>query len=758
MVKKYKWMGSLLLVFTLAISACSTVSAQVPSPTSSKSEVRTQVPGLIAATATPFVAGSPDAAGDGIVPVAGSQTLTVTSAENGKTITLQIGDRFALKLGEDPYWTVSVADPAVVSRVVNILTVRGVQGIYEAHQVGRTTLTANNSATGARFRLDVVVQGQATSTSASGQAVAFNQIHMVTSSDGWALGAPLSGVQNTGASPATSAIYHTEDGGQVWQNVTPENVTLNRFALAFFLNASQAWLVNSDIFSNGGSQVVVYHTLDAGATWIRGETTQINNGYPIGVEFLADGRNGWLTVTSGPGAGSEPVSLYRSNDGGITWQLISEPQNGQRAATPGSLPVGCIKSGIVFSTPNDGWATGSCPGGPMSFFKSSDGGQTWQRASLPVPQGYPANSFSDCQCALTTPEFVTSQAGFLGLSIFQPDKQEAFLYLTHDAGQTWKPLSLPVSQLPAALDFASLKDGWLLDGQQTLYVTHDGGSSWQSIGKLPVETVFGGLDFTNAQDGFLTNGIQVFVTHDGGVNWNSFSVTAVPEPGLVTNPPAGNPTPTPRAGIPIPSSEHAIAFAANAVSDVFTTRLQTGQPIAYRIHVLPKQYLLVTANGEVKFQIFNPQRRPVSHVISAPGPLVLKINQNGSYHIAFEGQGKLTFSVYVTPLANNSIIKGLVPASPQRIRFAPGGTSVSVSTQMQRDKAQAYVLRARAGQTMLVSTQGDVTVILFDPNGALLNPVSAQLGEWHFNLPQNGDYDLILLGQKTVSMKVRIPQ
>jgi photosystem II stability/assembly factor-like uncharacterized protein len=757
MVKNYKWMGSLLLVFALALSACSTVSAQVPSPTASNSGAQTQEPSLVAATATPFEAASSGAAGEGTVATAVSQTLTVTSAENGKTLTLQVGDRFALKLGEDPNWTVSVTDPAVVSRVVNIQTVRGVQGIYEAHQVGRTALTASNSATGASFHLDIVVQGLATSTLASGQAVGFNRLHMVTPLEGWALGGPANSAQNTNAFPQTQAIYHTENGGQVWQDVTPVHVTLNRFALAFFLNASQAWLVNSNILDNGDSEFTVYHTLDGGATWTRSETAQINNGYPIDVEFLADGKNGWLTVTSGPGAGSEPVSLYHSSDGGLTWQLISEPQYGQRPATPGSLPDGCIKSGILFNSPSGGWATGNCPGGPMFFFHSKDGGQTWQRVSLPVPQGYPANTFSDCQCFLTTPEFVTPQNGFVAISIFQPNQQKAFLYTTQDAGQTWKPYTLPVSQLPSAPDFASVQDGWLLDNQQTLYATHDGGASWQSVGKLPVETVLGGLNFISAQDGFLSDGEQLFNTQDGGVSWTATTATAVTEPGLVINPTPTGPTPTPQTGIPLPASAHTITFAANTVSDVFTTQLEAGKPIAYRIHVLPRQYLMVTTNGEAKFQVYDPQGRPVSQVLSASGPLTLRIDQNGSYRIVFAGQGKLTFSVYATPLANNSLLHGLVPASSQRIRFPQGGTSASLSVQMQRDKPQAYVLRARAGQTMLVDTQGDVTVVLFGPNGTLLSPASGKPGEWRFDLPENGDYDLVLLGQKTVIMKVQIP-
>jgi hypothetical protein len=71
-----------------------------------------------------------------------TDTLTVTRDDNGRTITLQPGDRFLLKLGDDLDWTVAVDDPSVVSRVPNITVVRGAQGVYEARNTGATDLTA----------------------------------------------------------------------------------------------------------------------------------------------------------------------------------------------------------------------------------------------------------------------------------------------------------------------------------------------------------------------------------------------------------------------------------------------------------------------------------------------------------------------------------------------------------------------------------------------------------------------------------------
>jgi hypothetical protein len=76
----------------------------------------------------------------GVSTPSGQQTVTL--ADNGKTIDLQVGQSFLLALGTGYDWSVDLADQSVVSRVVGILVVRGAQGIYKAHQPGHTTLTA----------------------------------------------------------------------------------------------------------------------------------------------------------------------------------------------------------------------------------------------------------------------------------------------------------------------------------------------------------------------------------------------------------------------------------------------------------------------------------------------------------------------------------------------------------------------------------------------------------------------------------------
>ena len=112
---------TVLLLASLMLVSCGTTATPTVNPT---------------ATPTPTATATP------ITPQPPSQTRSITLADNGQTIELHVGERFLLNLGPGYIWTVNVADTSVVSRVVNVLVIRGAQGIYEASQPGTTTLTA----------------------------------------------------------------------------------------------------------------------------------------------------------------------------------------------------------------------------------------------------------------------------------------------------------------------------------------------------------------------------------------------------------------------------------------------------------------------------------------------------------------------------------------------------------------------------------------------------------------------------------------
>ena len=83
----------------------------------------------------------PAAVTPAVTPVTDSSTVTL--GDNGKSITLRVGDRFLLSLGEADDWTLSIDDQSVVSRVMGVMTVRGSQGLFEGRKAGQTILRAS---------------------------------------------------------------------------------------------------------------------------------------------------------------------------------------------------------------------------------------------------------------------------------------------------------------------------------------------------------------------------------------------------------------------------------------------------------------------------------------------------------------------------------------------------------------------------------------------------------------------------------------
>ena len=77
--------------------------------------------------------------------VTAQESQTITLEDNGRTITLNVNETFLLNLGEGYDWDITIDDQTIFSRVVNVLVVRGAQGIYVAHRPGNATLTAVGS-------------------------------------------------------------------------------------------------------------------------------------------------------------------------------------------------------------------------------------------------------------------------------------------------------------------------------------------------------------------------------------------------------------------------------------------------------------------------------------------------------------------------------------------------------------------------------------------------------------------------------------
>src|ERR1700716_2251537 len=135
----------------IVISACQSAAPIAPAPptagptsTSSGAAAPTNAPALgidlrVPPTRAPRASPSPIASAVGV-------SVTVTLADDGRTISLQTGQRALVSLGDDFDWTVQVEDASILSRVTGGTVLCGAQVLYQANRVGQTTLTASGDA------------------------------------------------------------------------------------------------------------------------------------------------------------------------------------------------------------------------------------------------------------------------------------------------------------------------------------------------------------------------------------------------------------------------------------------------------------------------------------------------------------------------------------------------------------------------------------------------------------------------------------
>jgi photosystem II stability/assembly factor-like uncharacterized protein len=375
-----------------------------------------------------------------------------------------------------------------------------------------------------------------TPTPPAQQPLVLSYIQMMTTADGWAM-----------ERGGEERILRTADGGLTWNDVSVPadrnpadrnpGVTPSPAESAYFMNLTDAWAASAAItLSPTGSltsTVTVYRTIDGGNTWEPGTPFEVPGEGPGSLTFL-NTQYGWTMIALGIGAGSEAVGIYRTSDGGDTWEQVSLTAGIPGQSTPSSLPFGCDKSGLTFATARTGWATGFCPGGPIFFFVSHDGGATWTRDTLPAPSGYPATLYSQCQCAFNPPLFFSRLDGFLAVGIYEVT-QSWQLYVTHDGGTTWSPNPLPVTQPIGRVDMINDNDGWVTDGT-TLYRTEDGGRNWDAVGPFPTTDMVGNLNFVSTTDGWFVVEQGIYATHDGGQNWMPVTPTLSSGVGAVAMP------------------------------------------------------------------------------------------------------------------------------------------------------------------------------------------------------------------------------
>jgi photosystem II stability/assembly factor-like uncharacterized protein len=302
----------------------------------------------------------------------------------------------------------------------------------------------------------------------------------------------------------------TVDGGKTWQNVTPADMPAGigpDFQVAA-ISPQAAWMIVPDAsdFKKG----TLYRTTDGGHTWQ-------NRAVPFGggwVQFLDDKKYAVMMADRGVAAGSQAVDLYQTSDGGATWNLIFhvDPQN----PANNGIPFGGDKSGVTFLDSAHGWVTGFSPvDGGIYVYATQDSGKTWQQVQLNLPAGW-----QQAQIESKPPVFFGGQDGIMPLRASTNVGQIA-LFVTHDRGETWQATT-PLAAY-GQISMPSAKDVIVWDGT-TLHYSTDAGQTWQErTPNVDLSQGLIGMQFIDRDTGWAlnqdANGSRLYRTTDGGSTW-----------------------------------------------------------------------------------------------------------------------------------------------------------------------------------------------------------------------------------------------
>ncbi len=335
-------------------------------------------------------------------------------------------------------------------------------------------------------------------------------------------------------------LHRTTDGGATWAGLG--RVAPGAIEALEFLDATTGWLgaVGPD-----GYHTDLYKTTDGGASWQ--ESGLLMEGSTRDLFFL-DAQHGWflVSIASGPWWGVPSAGVYRTTDGGSSWQYL---------AGGGTAP-----SRIQFVTPDLGWIAGS------EIYITTDGGVTWTGQAtggysglhfVSHTRGWGVGSNGRIsatadggatwvqQAGTTIPtleavQFIGERTGYAvgegsGIYGIKYYATPAYFLATTDAGATWavsettapfaQPWGNDCRSSLHALDFLDASRGWLAGNYSFcdwyctrvgyVLVTDDGGASWTAY---DTGAVYQAMDRLDAETGVVV-GQPMKRSTDGGATW-----------------------------------------------------------------------------------------------------------------------------------------------------------------------------------------------------------------------------------------------
>jgi len=316
-------------------------------------------------------------------------------------------------------------------------------------------------------------------------------------------------------------VWKTSNAGRTWTPIFDSTDVASIGAIAVstatpkivYVGTGEADMRDSIAYGNG-----VYKSVDSGKTWTH---VGLENTKQIG-RIIIDPRNSNIVFVAALGnvyAPNPDRGVYRSTDGGATWQKVLFKNEDVGAI---DLAFDPVDSKIVYATlwnvRRPPWFIYAPANGPgAGIFKSVDGGTTWKEISAGIP---------------------VEGRGHIGIAVAPTnrnriyavvDAREGGVFISNDAGATWGRLSADKRLWDRGWYFEKVtvdpKDADTVYVMNTsIYRSRDAGKTWTPIKGAP-----GGDDYhqlwINPDDPkrmIVASDQGSIVTVDGALTWSSW--------------------------------------------------------------------------------------------------------------------------------------------------------------------------------------------------------------------------------------------
>ena len=318
-------------------------------------------------------------------------------------------------------------------------------------------------------------------------------------------------------------VWKTNDYGHTWKPIFDDQPTGSIGALAVAPSQPDTIYVGSgeglqrpDLSTGDG----IYKSTDGGKTW---QHLGLRNAQQIGA-ILVDPRDPNLVYVAAlghPYGANEERGVFRSSDGGETWQkVLYKDENTGAIALAFDPKNSKVIYADLWSARQGPWENGAWQGPGSGLYKTTDGGNKWHQLTKGLPTFEQGLGRIGITVAPSDPKtlYATVDATQLG-----------GIYRSDDAGESWRRVSTDRRPWARGSDFAEIdvdprNKEIVYTAAIAAYKSIDGGKTWTAFKGAP-----GGDDYhtlwinpENADIMLLATDQGAVVSVNGGQTWSSW--------------------------------------------------------------------------------------------------------------------------------------------------------------------------------------------------------------------------------------------